>query len=175
MCRLRCQTSLISCSYTRYPPEGIRGVAAVHRGSKFGPVPDYLKNANRDICTIIQLETPEAIERLPEMAAVDGIDALFVGTGDLSAAMGHIGNIVHPEVQALIEKAAKDAHAAGKPIGIVGPNPNMVKRLIGYGYGYGYDYAAISSDIAMMTGCAHDWLAQLKGEAKPATQPTAAY
>lgn len=160
-----------AASYTRYPPEGIRGVAAVHRGSKFGSVPEYLKNANRDICTIIQLETPEAIEKLPEMAAVEGIDALFVGPGDLSAAMGHIGNIAHPEVQALIEKAAKDAHAAGKPIGIVGPNPEMVKRFIGYGY----DYAAIASDIAMMTGRAHDWLGQLKGEAKPATQPTAAY
>ena len=87
------------------------------------------------------------------------------GPGDLSAAMGHIGNIAHPEVQALIEKAAKDARAAGKPIGIVGPNPDMVRRFIGYGY----NYAAIASDIAMMTGRANDWLADLKG-----TQPVVA-
>lgn len=161
-----------AASYTRYPPHGIRGVAAVHRGSKFGTIPNYLKNANGDVCTIVQLETPEAIERLPEIAAVDGIDALFVGPGDLSAAMGHIGNIAHPEVQALIEKAAKDAHAAGKPVGIVGPNPDMVKRFIGYGY----DYAAIASDIAMMTGRANDWLGQMKGQEKPAiAAPTAAY
>ena len=52
-------------------------------------------------------------------------------------------------MQALIEKAAKDAaHAAGKPVGIVGPNPDMVRRFLGYGY----DFAAIASDIAMMTG-----------------------
>ncbi len=147
-------------------------MAAVHRGSKFGTIPNYLKNANNDVCTIVQLETPEAIERLPEIAAVEGIDALFVGPGDLSAAMGHIGNIAHPQVQALIEKAAKDAHAAGKPVGIVGPNPDMVKRFIGYGY----DYAAIASDIAMMTGRANDWLGQMKGEEKPAiAAPTAAY
>ena len=160
-----------AASFTRYPPHGIRGVAAVHRGSRFGTIPNYLKSANDDICTIVQLETPEAIERLPEIAAVEGIDALFVGPGDLSAAMGHIGDIAHPEVQALIEKAAKDAHAAGKPVGIVGPNPDMVKRFIGYGY----DYAAIASDIALMTGRAGEWLDQLKGAAQAPATPMAAY
>ncbi|MCM2291025.1 aldolase/citrate lyase family protein [Allorhizobium sp. BGMRC 0089] len=160
-----------AASFTRYPPDGVRGVAAVHRGSRYGATADYLKTANRDICTIVQLETPEAIARLPEIASVEGIDALFVGPGDLSAAMGHIGNIAHPEVQALIEKAAKDAHAAGKPIGIVGPNPDMVKRFIAYGY----DYAAIASDIAMMTGRARDWLGAMKGEQQAAPTPTAAY
>jgi len=158
-------------SYMRYPPDGVRGVAAVHRGSKFGRVPDYLKRANEQVCTIVQLETPEAIERLPDIAAVAGVDALFVGPGDLSAAMGHIGNVAHPEVQALIEKAAKDCHAAGKPVGIVGPNPEMVGRFIGYGY----DYAAVASDIAMMTGRATDWLSTLRGEAKAAPVTTAAY
>lgn len=160
-----------AASYTRYPPQGIRGVAAVHRGSKFGTIPDYLKRANGEVCTIVQLETPEAIERLPEIAAVDGIDALFVGPGDLSAAMGHIGNIAHPEVLALIEKAAKDAHSAGKPLGIVGPNPDMVKRFLGYGY----DFAAIASDIAMMTGRANDWLGVLEGQVAPVAAPAAAY
>ncbi|WP_018237616.1 HpcH/HpaI aldolase/citrate lyase family protein [Ensifer sp. BR816] len=160
-----------AASYTRYPPEGVRGVAAVHRGSKFGTIPDYLKRANSEICTIVQLETPEAIERLPEIAAVDGIDAVFVGPGDLSAAMGHIGNIAHPKVQALIEKAAASARSAGKPIGIVGPNPDMVKRFVGYGY----DFAAIASDLAMMTGRANDWLSTLKGEAAAAASPAAAY
>ena len=160
-----------AASFTRYPPHGIRGVAAVHRGSRFGTIPNYLKSANDDICTIVQLETPEAIERLPEIAAVEGIDALFVGPGDLSAAMGHIGDIAHPEVQTLIEKAAKDAHAAGKPVGIVGPNPDMVKRFIGYGY----DYAAIASDIALMTGRAGEWLDQLKGAAQAPATPMAAY
>lgn len=160
-----------AAAYTRYPPQGIRGVAAVHRGSRFGTIANYLASANDDICTIVQLETPEAIEHLPEIAAVEGIDALFVGPGDLSAAMGHIGNIAHPQVQALIEKAAKDAHAAGKPVGIVGPNPEMVKRFIGYGY----DFAAVASDIALMTGRANEWLGQLKGVAQAPAAATAAY
>jgi 4-hydroxy-2-oxoheptanedioate aldolase len=158
-------------SFAKYPPEGVRGVAAVHRGSRFGRAVDYLKRANDEVAVIVQLETPEAIERLPEVAAVPGIDALFVGPGDLAAAIGHIGNIAHPEVQALIEKAAKLAYAAGKPVGIVGPNPDMVRRFIDYGY----SYVAMASDIAMMTSRASEWLGILRGSPAPAAVPSAAY
>ncbi|MCB8819697.1 HpcH/HpaI aldolase family protein [Microvirga rosea] len=158
-------------SFAKYPPTGVRGVAAVHRASRFGRATDYLKRANDEVAVIVQLETPEAIERLPEIASVEGVDALFVGPGDLSAAMGHIGNIAHPEVQALIEKAAQDAHAAGKPVGIVGPNPDMVRRFVGYGY----DFAAVASDIAMMTGRASEWLGALREEPVQTTAPAAAY
>lgn len=158
-------------SFAKYPPEGVRGVAAVHRGSRFGRATDYLKRANGEVAVIVQLETPDAIERLPEIAAVPGVDGLFVGPGDLSAAMGHIGNITHPDVQALIQNAAKAARAAGKPVGIVGPNPDMVRRFLDYGY----DFAAVASDIAMMTGRASDWLGTLRGEPVQAAVPTAAY
>lgn len=157
-------------SYTRYPPAGQRGVAAVHRASRFGAVTDYLKRANDAVAVIVQLETPAAVARLPEIAAVPGVDALFVGPGDLSASMGHIGQIGHPEVQALIAHAAEAAHQAGKPVGIVGPNPEMVRRFLDYGY----DFAAIASDVALMTGRAREWLAKLAGDAAPSA-PTAAY
>jgi 4-hydroxy-2-oxoheptanedioate aldolase len=158
-------------SFAKYPPQGVRGVAAVHRASRFGRATDYLKRANDEVAVIVQLETPEAVERLPEIAAVDGVDAVFVGPGDLSAAMGHIGNIAHPEVQALIAKAASDCRTLRIPVGIVGPNPEMVRRFIGYGY----NFAAIASDIALMTGRAGDWLGQLRGEPAQAAAPAAAY
>jgi 2-dehydro-3-deoxyglucarate aldolase/4-hydroxy-2-oxoheptanedioate aldolase len=157
-------------SYTRYPPDGVRGVAAIHRGSRYGRAPDYLKTAGDQIAVVLQLETPAAIERTAEIAAVDGCDALFLGPGDLSASMGRIGEIGHPEVQALIARAAELAHAAGKPIGIVGPNPEMVGRFLGYGY----DWAAVASDMAMMTGRAVEWVAAMRGAA-PAVAPAAAY
>ncbi len=157
-------------SYMRYPPHGVRGVAAVHRGSKFGTLPGYLANAHERCCSILQLETPEAVAALGDIAAVDGVDAVFVGPGDLSAAMGHIGNIAHPEVQELIAHAAKAARKAGKPIGIVGPNPEMVGRFLDYGY----TFAAVASDLALMTGRANDWLAQLRKTA-PVAAPQAAY
>jgi 2-keto-3-deoxy-L-rhamnonate aldolase RhmA len=157
-------------SFTRYPPEGVRGVAAVHRASHFGRIPNYLARANDNVAVIVQLETLGAIDRLPEIAAVPGVDALFVGPGDLSASMGLMGQVGHDDVQAAIARAAEMARQAGKPIGIVGPNPDMVRRFLAYGY----DYAAIASDMAMMIGRAVDWLGVLR-EAPPATAPLAAY
>ncbi|MDO5604842.1 MAG: aldolase/citrate lyase family protein [Paracoccus sp. (in: a-proteobacteria)] len=160
-------------SYMRYPPHGLRGVAAVHRGSRYGTLPGYLAAAHKRAFSILQLETPDAVAALDQIATVEGVDAVFVGPGDLSAAMGHIGNIAHPEVQALIAHAAGAARRAGKPIGIVGPNPDMVRRFLGYGY----DFAAVSSDIGLMTGRAGDWLALLRDGAAsgPAIPPQAAY
>jgi 4-hydroxy-2-oxoheptanedioate aldolase len=157
-------------SYTRYPPHGVRGVAAIHRGSQFGQHKDYFKTANDEIAVVIQLETPTALERLAEIAAVPGVDSLFVGPGDLSAAMGRIGEVGHAEVQNLIAKAAGLAHAAGKPIGIVGANPEMLARYAGYGY----DWAAVGSDLALMTGRAVDWVTGIKGH-KMASTSGAAY
>ena len=84
--------------------------------------------------------------------------------------MGRIGEVGHPEVQALIAHAAKAAAKAGKPIGIVGPNPQMVGGFLEMGYGF----AAVASDMAMMTGRASEWLATLQGRAHD-TRPAAAY
>lgn len=141
-------------AYTRYPPQGVRGVAAMHRGSQYGFAKGYLQSANDGLAVVIQLETPEAIERLADIAAVPGVDSLFVGPGDLAAAMGRIGEISHAEVQAMIEHAAGAARAAGKPIGIVGGTPQMVRRFLEYGY----TWSAIASDLALLTGRATEWL-----------------
>lgn len=157
-------------SFMRYPPHGVRGVAAVHRGSRFGTLPGYLANAHERAFVMLQLETPEAVAKLEDIAAVEGVDAVFVGPGDLSAAMGHIGDIAHKDVQELIAHAAKAATRAGKPIGIVGPNPAMVAKFLDYGYGF----AAVASDMGLMTGRAGEWLAQLR-QAQPAAAPQSAY
>ncbi len=66
-------------SYTRYPPEGVRGVAGTHRGSRYGTVPNYLKRASEEICVIVQIETLPALDKLDEIAAVPGIDSIFIG------------------------------------------------------------------------------------------------
>ena len=145
-------------SYTRYPPQGVRGVAGVHRASQYGRATDYFKTANDEIAVVIQLETPLAIERLPQIAAVPGVDALFMGPSDLSAALGRIGELDHPDVQALIAKAAHTAHAAGKPIGIIGATPEVLGRFMAYGY----DWGAIASDISLLTGRALEWMSVIK-------------
>ncbi|MBK6006578.1 2-dehydro-3-deoxyglucarate aldolase [Ramlibacter ginsenosidimutans] len=133
-------------SYAKYPPEGVRGFAAVHRASGYGTAKDYGKRANDSVFTMIQLETPKAVAALEEIAAVPGVDALFLGPGDLSANMGFIGNVAAPEVQAVIADVAARCRKVGIPCGIVGPTPEMVSSFVAQGY----SFVAVASDMGMM-------------------------
>jgi 2-keto-3-deoxy-L-rhamnonate aldolase RhmA len=113
---------------TRYPPEGVRGVAGTTRASQFGVRQNYLKTANAGIGVIVQLETPQALEALDAIAQVPGVDALFVGPSDLSASLGHLGETQHPEVLDLMARAAQRARALGRPIGTLGGTPEAVAQ-----------------------------------------------
>src|SRR6185503_17258481 len=64
---------------TRYPPQGIRGVASVHRANRYGRIPDYFARANDEMCVLVQLETRAAVDALEGIAAVDGVDGVFIG------------------------------------------------------------------------------------------------
>jgi 2-keto-3-deoxy-L-rhamnonate aldolase RhmA len=147
---------------TRYPTatdlNGTRGFAAMHRASRYATAAEYGKRANDGIFKMIQLETPAAIAKLEEIAAVDGVDALFMGPGDLSASMGVIGNVADAKVQAALKDAAARARAVGKPIGIVGPTPEMVGQFIDWGY----SYVAVASDMGMMMRQANAMITALK-------------
>ena len=155
---------------TRYPPQGTRGVAAMHRASRFGTAPDYLARANDQVAVVLQLETPEAVALLPQVAALDGVDAIFIGPGDLSASMGHMGQIGHPEVQDALRGAAEAAREVGIACGIVGGTPAMVHDYIDMGY----SYVAIASDLALLMTAAREAAAGVRGHA-PAAGPSAAY
>jgi 2-keto-3-deoxy-L-rhamnonate aldolase RhmA len=144
---------------TRYPPQGVRGMAGMSRGSRFGTTPDYLRTANALMGVVVQLETPAAIDQLEAIAAVPGVDALFVGPGDLSGVMGHPGNLTHPDVLALMANAAQRARAVGKPIGTVGGTPEVVNRY----RAMGYDYLAIASDLGLLMRGAQAAVAALRG------------
>jgi len=142
---------------TRYPPEGVRGMAAMSRGSRFGTAPDYLKRANAGISVIVQLESPEAVAQLEAIAAVPGVDGLFIGPADLSAAMGHVGQLTHPEVQAVVADAVKRAHAAGCWIGTVGGTAEVVR-----GYrAMGFDFVAVASDLGLLMRTATGLVSEL--------------
>ncbi|MCL4760476.1 MAG: 2-dehydro-3-deoxyglucarate aldolase [Burkholderiales bacterium] len=150
---------------TRYPPDGVRGVAAVHRASRHGNVANYQKLAAQELCVVCQIETIDALHRLPEIAAVPGVDSLFIGPADLSASMGHLGNMAHPDVLARLQEGAQACRAAGKPVGIVGANPDVVAQYIAFGF----SWVAMASDIAMMVGRATEWLGRLRGAAPSAS------
>lgn len=117
-----------------YPPLGRRGMgSALARAAKWNRVPGYTKNANDEICLIIQVETVEAMENIEEIAAVDGIDGIFIGAVDLSASMGHVGNPDHPEVVAAIEHLIDVINKAGKAAGFLSVNVDVAKRYVDKG------------------------------------------
>jgi 2-dehydro-3-deoxyglucarate aldolase/4-hydroxy-2-oxoheptanedioate aldolase len=143
---------------TRYPPLGNRGFAAMHRASRYGTASDYARRANDEACVIVQLETVEAIERVESIAAVPGVDAIFVGPGDLAATSGHIGDIAHADVQARLRLCAQTCRRLHKPVGIVGPTPEMVGQFVENGY----SFVAVASDMGMLLRQAGTFLARMR-------------
>ncbi|MGH6980166.1 MAG: HpcH/HpaI aldolase family protein [Stellaceae bacterium] len=119
---------------TRYPPKGMRGVAGGARASRYGRVTDYLKKADAEICLLVQVETVSAMAKLDQIAAVEGVDGVFIGPSDLSASFGHIGQPGHPEVQKAIQDASARIRKAGKAPGILTTNEEEAKRYIDWGY-----------------------------------------
>ncbi|SMX32106.1 HpcH/HpaI aldolase family protein [Maliponia aquimaris] len=102
-----------------YPPRGIRGVAGMTRATGFTRIEGYHARARDEICLIIQAETAEALGRLEAMAAVPGIDGIFIGPADLAASMGYPGQPSHPEVIAAVLDGIRRIRAAGLPAGLL--------------------------------------------------------
>ncbi|MDX3895608.1 HpcH/HpaI aldolase/citrate lyase family protein [Pusillimonas sp.] len=102
-----------------YPPKGIRGVGTgLERGSRWNAISDYFTQVSDNLCLIVQIESRTALENLDDIAAVEGVDAVFIGPSDLAASLGHLGQISHPEVKAAIADALARISASGKVAGI---------------------------------------------------------
>ena len=104
---------------TRYPPLGKRGVSRISRSTRFGRVKDWVRRSHEEMCVLVQVETREALSHIEDIAAVDGVDGIFVGPADLAADMGHPGNSAAPEVWTAVEDAITRIGKAGKPAGIL--------------------------------------------------------
>jgi 2-dehydro-3-deoxyglucarate aldolase len=130
---------------TRYPPAGVRGVSVSQRNNLYGTVPDYLATVNENICVLVQIESRAGVAAIDAIAAVDGIDGLFVGPSDLAAALGHLGNAGHPDVQAAIRHVFARAAAAGKPSGILAPVEADARRYLDWGA----TFVAVGSDLGL--------------------------
>ncbi|PYN91107.1 MAG: hypothetical protein DMD91_34860 [Candidatus Rokuibacteriota bacterium] len=96
---------------------------------------DYAKDANRQTLVCLMLEEVEAIENLPEMVTVPGVDVFFVGAGDLSQSMGYTGQMTHPDVQQMVEHGVKTIIGAGKIAGCSCPD-NLIPKFLGLGVQY---------------------------------------
>ena len=144
---------------TRYPPDGIRGITGSGRASRSGRVTNYRKNASQEICLLVQVETKSALDRIEEIASVDGIDGIFIGPNDLAASFGHIGNWAHPEVQSALEDAVRRLKKIGKPAGILTPNEEEAKRFIQWGY----TFVAVGADLGLLARGADALAKRFKG------------
>jgi len=126
--------ALRAVSAVRYPPRGMRGVSAGSRASQFGRVRDYLRQADEEICLLVQIETRTALEQLEAIASVEGVDGVFIGPADLSASLGHLGEPQHPETQQALQQAAQRLARLGKPAGILSVVEAEARRYIEWGY-----------------------------------------
>ncbi len=128
---------------TRYPPAGVRGVSVAQRSNRYGTVADYQKLVNDNIAVVVQIENAAGVEAAAEIAAVDGVDALFVGPSDLAASLGHLGDAGHPQVQAAMARVFAAAAAAGKASGILAPVEADARRYLEQGV----SLVAVGSDL----------------------------
>lgn len=118
---------------TRYPPEGIRGVSALTRASRFGRVENYAARAAGEICVLVQVETQAALEHIDEICAVEGVDGVFVGPGDLAASMGYAGQPGHAKVKEAVENALVRIRTRGKPAGVLTGDRDFARRCMDLG------------------------------------------
>ena len=149
---------LVRCM--RYPPEGLRGMAAA-RASGWGRNAGYAKEANREVCLLVQVETREGMKNLDAIAATEGVDGVFIGPSDISAAFGHVGDPWHPEMQALHADAFRRIQAAGKAVGILTLDEALAKKHAEMGA----TFIAIGTDTNLLVKATSGLLARFKGAA----------
>jgi 4-hydroxy-2-oxoheptanedioate aldolase len=134
-------------SATRYPPHGIRGVgSALARSARWNRVDGYLADAHRHVSVIVQIETKAGVAAAGEIAAVDGVDGVFVGPSDLSASMGLIGQQRHSDVVAAVHETFEAVQAAGKPAGVNAFDPAMADAYIDAGA----RFVLVGADVALL-------------------------
>lgn len=139
-----CAAAVRAC---KYPPEGTRGVAGSHRAGGFGRrAADYWRRANDEVLVMIQVETASALREIDAVLAVPGVDVAFAGPADLSAALGHVGDAKHSDVQEAIQKIEAAARRAGVALGTISPNWDEARAL----YGRGYQMVTLCSDANLL-------------------------
>jgi 4-hydroxy-2-oxoheptanedioate aldolase len=130
-----------------YPPRGRRGTASSSvRASNYGMAGDYVATCADNLLVACQIESAKAVENIDAILAVEGIDLIFIGPFDLSATLGQMGNLKHPEVARLIEHAESRIRAAGRPMGTV-PHPGCTWKDM---FARGYQFVNAGSDVSRL-------------------------
>jgi 2-keto-3-deoxy-L-rhamnonate aldolase RhmA len=139
-------------SFMRYPPDGVRGLALSTRGAGMGELGHGdIQAINRQVLGIIQIESGSAVEHAEEIAAIDGVDVLFVGPTDLSHSLGVPGRFDDPDYLAALERVVAAADGAGKVTGILLRDPAALPRH----RDLGFRFIGLGSDGAFIRDGAH--------------------
>jgi 2-dehydro-3-deoxyglucarate aldolase len=131
---------------TRYPPQGMRGMGTGHRSNRYGYVTDYFTTINDNISVMVQIESAKGVDNAEAIAAIDGIDGLFIGPSDLSAAMGFMGQPNHPDVQAAMARVLAAANKHKKAVGILAPIEDDARRYLEQGM----TFVAVGGDVGLL-------------------------
>lgn len=128
------EQAALAVRYSRYAPEGERGMGLA-RAHRYGfAFREYVAGANEAISVIVQAEHVRAVENIDRIAAVPGLDAVFLGPYDLSASLGYPGQIDHPRVTEAIQHVTRSCQAVGMPLGYFGIDAAAVRPLVARGY-----------------------------------------
>jgi 2-dehydro-3-deoxyglucarate aldolase/4-hydroxy-2-oxoheptanedioate aldolase len=147
----------------KYAPAGIRGIAGSHRAAGYGRhAAEYWKRANDEVLVVIQVETPSAVADIEQIVAVPGVDVAFIGPGDLSAALGHLGDAAHPDVQAAMGRVEAAARARGVALGNITRNWDQARAL----YERGYQFLTLCSDTTLLTHGAQELVGKFHQEVR---------
>jgi 4-hydroxy-2-oxoheptanedioate aldolase len=131
----------------RYPPAGSRGVgSALARSARWNRVEGYLEHADEHVSLFLQIETAEGVDAAGEIAAVEGVDGVFVGPSDLAASMGLLGQQTHPDVEAAVLRAFDAARSAAVPVGVNAFDPALAQRYLDAGAAF----VLVGADVTLL-------------------------
>ncbi|MQA34431.1 HpcH/HpaI aldolase family protein [Modestobacter roseus] len=131
----------------RYPPRGRRGVgSALARSARWNRVDDYLAEADTHVSVFVQVETVAGVDNAAEIAAVDGIDGVFVGPSDLAASMGLLGQQTHPDVTAAVLRALAAIRSEGAAAGVNAFDPAVARTYLNAGA----SFVLVGADVALL-------------------------
>lgn len=150
-------------SASRFPPAGRRGVGPGRAAGYGYRIPDYLAAANRSVLVTIQVENAEGLANIDAIAAVEGIDVIFIGPGDLGVSLSALDDPAKPSLEEAIGRIAEACRQRGRTCGIFRPGPAELARFVDQGF----RFVIMASDAMILTAAVEAAMASARAALKP--------
>lgn len=152
----------------RYPPRGERGMALMHRASRYASVKNYFTTAEESLFLIVQIENKKGLKNMDEILLVDGVDAVFFGPSDLSASLGAPGEASGEMVTSVIVDALSRVRASGKFAGALAASPQQADIFLNAGF----DFVSVAIDCGLLFNGARNTAKQYMDQVKKISTDT---